>query len=440
MNSRGSSSRLPFGAGRVLTGHPVDVASGVQFSAAHDVEVWGNVPLIWRRIYSTALLQRSPSILGQGWTHMFEMTLVRDLDGYTFTGHGGEQVPFDDFPGVLEAGGGLVNLGNCMELRREGERYAVYHWHDLDSDVQKFLFRDQGEKLMVLDAVEQPSGHGLKMRYDGDGRLHTITQFPERRQLFLEYNQRGFLLHLYIAAPSRVGVAPHRITKYEYDTTDRLVAVYDALGLPTQYVYDAANRLVCEISRAGARYDMRYDARGRCVETTGQNGYGFRSFEFDDSNRITRVSDSFDLHTHYHYNAGGQVELEVRPNGAAYSTKYDELGRKVASIDPLGATTKYDYCDRGNLIATTRPNGGKLVVKFNSLHLPTVITDVDGASWQLDYERGALVRVVDPEGNATVYQRDGDNNLIAVENPVGARVRIDVDATWSKNPILTSTG
>jgi hypothetical protein len=76
-------------AERVAVGHPIDVASGEQFTAAHDVEVPGVCPLIFRRVYKTRFLDRPPSVLGPGWIHAFEATLAKDLDGYVFEGHDG---------------------------------------------------------------------------------------------------------------------------------------------------------------------------------------------------------------------------------------------------------------------------------------------------------------------------------------------------------------
>jgi hypothetical protein len=60
---------------------PVDVASGVQSSAAH-VEVWALVPLVYRRTYTSARLTKPLSSLGRGWIHGVDVRLVRDLDGF----------------------------------------------------------------------------------------------------------------------------------------------------------------------------------------------------------------------------------------------------------------------------------------------------------------------------------------------------------------------
>ena len=115
MKTSDGSGRQRIRRGRVAVGHPVDVASGEQFTAAHDVEVFGVVPLIFRRFYSTALLAHPPSRVGPGWIHGFDATLTRDLDGFLFEGHDGECVEFDDIDGKFQATGSLLNIAAAME-------------------------------------------------------------------------------------------------------------------------------------------------------------------------------------------------------------------------------------------------------------------------------------------------------------------------------------
>src|SRR4051812_10167226 len=118
-STRGHAGPRP---GRVAVGHPVDVASGEQFTAAHDVELVGVSPLIFRRVYNTRFVSRAPSVLGLGWVHAFEASLAKDLDGYVFEGHDGDRVEFDDIDLDFELRGSLSNPSASMELRREGDR------------------------------------------------------------------------------------------------------------------------------------------------------------------------------------------------------------------------------------------------------------------------------------------------------------------------------
>ena len=108
-------------------------------------------------MYSTRFLERAPSVLGQGWVHAFEATLERDLDGFVFEGHDGDRVEFDDVGLDFERRGAIINPAASMELRREGERLVVYHWHDADEPVQKYVFDTRHGERMQLVARELPS-------------------------------------------------------------------------------------------------------------------------------------------------------------------------------------------------------------------------------------------------------------------------------------------
>ena len=56
----------------------------------------------------------------------------------------------------LNRGQAALNLNDYMELRREGERYAVWHWHGWQGPLEKFMFEASEATLMLLSAIECP--------------------------------------------------------------------------------------------------------------------------------------------------------------------------------------------------------------------------------------------------------------------------------------------
>jgi hypothetical protein len=81
--------------------------------------------------------------------HAFEASLRRDLDGFVFEGHDGDRVEFNDVHLDFEQRGSLFNTAASMELRHEGQRLAVYHWHDVTEPVQKCVFEaTRGERML----------------------------------------------------------------------------------------------------------------------------------------------------------------------------------------------------------------------------------------------------------------------------------------------------
>jgi RHS repeat-associated protein len=425
--------------GRVAVGHPVDVASGEQFTAAHDVEVPGVSPLIFRRVYSTRFLERDPSVLGQGWVHAFEATLERDLDGFVFEGHDGDRVEFDDVDLDFESRGSLSNPSASMELRREGERLAVYHWHDVDEPVQKYVFDARHGARMLLVARELPSGQGIVVERDRAGRVVTLTQRTERRRVYFRYDENGQLESLHLGLAHEGIEASQRVARYRYDEHRRLTAVEDALGATRAYGYDEAGRLTLERDRQGGIYRMAYDAEGRCIESTGEKGYKQRRFIYEPG-QTTRVADGQGRETLYQYNTLGQVERRIDPNGATHVTEFDDAGRVSKEIGPLGATTSYDYDEHGHLAAKTLPNGARLTYEYDENHQPTRITEPDGAVWTLRYARGALVDATDPFGRNLHYIRDYDNQLIGAVTSSGQELRIRANDSWTEETVEDALG
>src|SRR5262245_42919358 len=187
--------------GKRFTGHPVDVASGAQVTAWHDIVIPGSIPLIWRRFYSTELLEHPASIQGRGWVHFFEMWLERDINGYRLFTYAGGEVEFDDPDGRVESGGSVFSPGDFMELRRERDRYVVCHWHDWATDVRKLIFPVVEDQRSHLEAISTPAGHALALTYDKRRRLSEVRQTLEERRLMLDYDANGLLGRLLLASP-----------------------------------------------------------------------------------------------------------------------------------------------------------------------------------------------------------------------------------------------
>jgi RHS repeat-associated protein len=415
---------------RVAVGHPVDVATGHQFTAAHDLELPGYLPLIFRRLYDTSFLDRPPSPLGPGWIHNFEARLERDLEGFTFHGHDGGEIGFDDRDGAFARTGSLLNASASMELRREEGRLAVVHWHGPEDPVHRFVFQDDGRGRYRFVARELPSGHGLLVTHDARGRVATVTQTVEGRRLAFLYDDRGRLAELQLGPTRPVWSAELVVARYTYDGRGRLIAVHDAEGFARRYGYDEQGRLVLEQGRRGGTYRMAYDAEGRCIETSGQDGHARRRLIYGPG-RFTRVLDSQERETLYQLNDSGQVEREIRPDGTVLVTTLDDLGRVVAEIDPLGQATTYAYDDRGNLARRTYPDGATVSYEYDDHHQPTRITEPDGAAWILRYEHRALVEQIDPRGRRLAYARDGRNQIVGAVTCTGNRLTITVDEAWT---------
>jgi len=407
-------------SGRVAVGHPVDVGSGAQFTAAHDVEVTGVMPMTFRRTYDTSTLSSAPGPLGPGWTLGLDATLHRDLDGYTFVGHDGVVATFDDPSDMVSAGlGSVLSPADSMELRREGDDFVVLHWHDIDAPTVRFVFRGAPDRLRLARYETAPCA-GLRVSHDALGRLASVEQDQERSRLRLTYDS-GRLVSLSLSAP---GCDERVVASYRYDAVGRLVAVADAAGAEHRYAYDAEGRLIEEVTRGGAVWRMRYDPRGRCVEAGGSDGRGLRRFTYFDG-LVTEVRDGQGHVTLYELNDVGQVTREIAPDGGVRSTRFDDYRRVIARVGPLGDETLFAYDPRGRLVKTTFPNGAVREVEWNDDHQPVLIRE--GAScWRIDYVDGLPTRMTDPLGAIVVLGRDRHGQLESMRSVSGNLITVSL--------------
>lgn len=415
---------------------PVDVATGVHYTAWEDVEIEGQYALIWRRYYSTALLGSALSVQGRGWRHSFDITLRRQGTQYLFRGPDGADLTFDDRDHALDTVGFLVNP-HQYELRRERARLCVYHWHDWESEVHKFVFAPSATGVSRLERVEHPSGHGVGLKYDGAGRLVEVRQDIEQRAVLLAYTPRDTISTLHVNSHA----GPHElICAFQYDDRGRLTGVVDGTGVPHAYGYDDHDLLVLEQPRGGGAFSMKYDSGGRCVELTGEKRYGFRRLSYNEPAKVTIVTDSFGHRTTYQLNERGQVVAEGLPNGAITRREFDEVGRLAAEIGPMGQRREFTYDLHGNLTETTFPNGGVQRIAYDGEHLPTAVADADGATWVLENDRGALVAVVDPLGRRLSYVRDTRNLIVEIRTPAGNRIAVRRNETWTEESYTDGLG
>lgn len=427
-------------AGRQAVGHPVDIASGTVFTARHDLELMGSLTLVWRAYYSTAYLQRPPSIMGPGWVHPFASFLRQDLDGYTIIGPEGEAMTLDDPDGVVASGGLLRSLSEHVELRYHEGIYEALHWHAGEDDVLKFQYRSrQGESIAQLVAMENLSGNRLEVDYDHRGRIVQVKQVLERRAALLEYDEDDLISRLYLAAPQLKH--PRLVATYQYDQLRRLQAVIDADDHAVEYEYDDRNRLVRETAHTIGTFVMEYDDEGRCIRTAGEDGHRSVRLRYSPLERTTRVTDSLGSVTKYRFNEVGQVVEIAHPNGGIERTEFDEFGRVAARIDPLGRRTALTYDDRGDRVTETGPGDRVTELEYNSLHLTTRLTDPMGATTTFEYdERGNEVRMIDALGRVTQYVRSEQGVLRRIIKPSGVVVELDVDPDWTEITIGDAYG
>jgi RHS repeat-associated protein len=426
--------------GRASVGHPVDVASGIYFTARIDIELPGELTMGWRAFYSTALLKRAASIHGPGWTWSFDSHLSVYYSRYVFFGMDGSEVTLDDPYGIVEKGEVLRDLSVNMELRRRGSVYEVFHWHDKGESVTRYLFSAAGATAQRrLLAIGDLQGNEIQIVYDSQGRFARARQTLEGRQLSVEYNRRGLMSRLLL--DDSLSSQVEEVARYEYDPGGRLSAVFDRSGAAIRYSYDESNRMVAESSRSGGIYRMKYDSLGRCIETSGENQYKAAHLAYFPGEQLTKVTDSLGATTVYQYNDAGQIIRIELPNGATTLSEYDRHGRRLTRTDGLGRVSRRIYDDRGNLAQEISPDGSRLAIEYNDFHLPVRVQAANGAQVRLDYDaRGNLTGKTDAAGKRTEIVRDPRGQVKRIEPAGGEVVSFHWDEAWRTRTITDRNG
>ena len=162
----------------------------------------------------------------------------------------------------------------------------------------------------------------------------------------LEYNNRGWVTYTFQPDPDGSGPLARPYSTYSYDGVGNLISQGEPnfTGVPLQYVYDAAGR----------KTSMKY--QGDAVATT---------YDYDNLNRVTKVTDPGYNTVSYVYNWRNQVLQEDRttamppPGGAPTLTQkreYDPLGQVTAEVDARGYRTSFVWDARGQLLEQWQPD------------------------------------------------------------------------------------
>jgi len=237
-----------------------------------------------------------------------------------------------------------------------------------------------------------------------------------------EYDERGNLLRHVEAA----GLPEERVTEFEYDDLDRLIVTkHDAVD---GVAIDVATNAVSSVS-GRPQETIAYDPKGNVIATVDAAG-AKTVFFYDELDRKTIEISALGTYTAYDYDANGNVSA-IRiyqntvavpaaggsdanapgvPSGPKRETtfEYDDLNR-LTSSNVLGVTTgeydvsnwgsssspittAYEYDHQGNVVRLTEPNGNATVSKYDRLGRKVAQIDAGGYRTDWTYDADGNVR------------------------------------------------
>ncbi|TDC74279.1 RHS repeat-associated core domain-containing protein [Streptomyces hainanensis] len=410
------------GAGKVLVGDPIDIATGEMTLRATDVELPGVLPLTIEREHLSN--HRHGRWFGISWASTLDQRLVLTEHGVDFYADDGMRlhypVPLSD-PDV-------------PVLPVEGPRWGL-SWDGRAGGGMSVRQPETGRTLRFV---------GVPGRAGNELSLVTVSDRNANR-VDLHYNDAGEPAEITHSGGYRIGVAvdagrivsltllsaPEQpvLVRYGYDDAGNLAEVYNSSGLPLRFAYDADARMIRWEDRNDTWYRYEYDAAGRCVFTTGTDRVLEYRYHYDVENNRTTAVNSLGHATVYQLNDRFQLVAETDPLGHTTHREWDSFHRLTSLTDPLGNTTRTEHDDDGNVTLVTRPDGSRVRTEYNALGLPSETTQPDGATWHFAYDaRGNRVAVLDPAGERWRFTYDGRGAPLSVTDPLGHTTRYRNDA------------
>ena len=310
--------------------------------------------------------------------------------------------------------------------------------------VSQYSYDSVGQTTQVIT----PDGIVLEMVYDTKGRLESVTDnlnqsivygydqydnliqtdtFNSDSNLALTvaraFDNRNRLTH--IAAPHLVGES---VSQRTLDNNSNLTGLTDPNLATSSNVYDAEDRLIENTHRLN----------------------GITRYTYDTLNRITEVIAPNGVTTHYGYDLLGRRTSEQSPDRGTLTYGYDLANNLTTITDGRGITATLTYDELERVITKTYPNSipGKIenvtysydTCAFGLGYLCTV-TDESG-SYDYEYDGfGNLTQIIKTElavAYTTEYQYDDGDNISQMTLPSGRVIDYQRDGIRRISAIDTS--
>ncbi|HKX29151.1 MAG TPA: RHS repeat-associated core domain-containing protein [Blastocatellia bacterium] len=421
----------------VITGHPVDVASGRVFTAQTDFDLPGRVPIDFTRAYDTSAIDYAGP-LGRGWIHSYDIHLWEDdRQGMVILRNDEARlVAFER----IEVGESAFNplekqwlerLGDRIYLvrGRNGTRYKFEPAGTLDS-VNGIGSDPPGKAenaALRLTEIEDRNSNRIALAYE-KGRLSRLEDQAGTRLKFTYITladgaERLAGVHLALNEDS---TRTARLVSFTYDAAGRLVNATDRGLVPWRYAYDD-HLLIRETNRNGLSFHFAYRGEGqaaRCIHTWGDDGIYERWLDYDPEARMTEVEDSLGRRTTYYFNELDLPISIVDALGGVRQYGYDANGDLLSETDEIGRSVKYSYNLTGDCTAITNSDGTTRRIDYTRESWPEKLIDETGAEFKREYdERGNITATVDALGNRREYRYNQFGDMEEAVDPLGGVMR-----------------
>jgi len=268
----------------LLTGHPVDVVTGMVLTDAVDFELPGPIPFTFERTYYSK--SKHNGSLGCGWSHRYDQEVRFEKKQIVYRTDDGRELYFKK----VEPGRTTRNQSENLVLKRENNRILIT---GKDRLTHIFGAGGRGNDCWPLLGIVDPRRNALRFDYDERGRLVEAVDSTGRKIEFTN-DERGRITAITLPHPTQAG-ARFTVARFEYDTHGDLVAAFNAEDHAYRYAYKY-HLLVQETDRNGLSFYFAYDGidpDARCVRTWGDGGIFDHVLTYDAEKHLTVKEDSY---------------------------------------------------------------------------------------------------------------------------------------------------
>ena len=311
------------------------------------------------------------------------------------------------------------------------------------------------DALNRLTAVMRFDGQNVGYAYDTVGRRASLT-YPDGRVLSFQYDPGSKLVAVVDSAGGTTSYSydavgnpistklPNQVTSSRsYDSANRIASIADSgpAGVLSSFSYvldPAGNRLEATTADGGVS-KYTYDSLNRLTQWTAPSGQA-NQYSYDAVGNRTSVTSSAGAIVYTYDDAGelltaGSISFTYDGNGSRLTrsagqgvTSYAwDARNRLAGITGAAASIQYDYDPDGRRLSQQAGNAN-YSYSHDILGLGNVIGE-QGSDGATDYIYGrALISVAGPDGPAYL-SRDGGGNTSSVSNLTGA-----LDGTYEYDP------
>lgn len=321
---------------------------------------------------------------------------------------------------------------------------------DALNDTVQLAYDAIGNRVKVTDA----NGNATNYAYDATNNLTTVTDALG--------HATGYA---YDGNDNRLSLtnANGKITTFAYDSLNRLTKTTDPLSLSTLYTYDAVGNITATTDAKGWVNRYGYDALNRMISGTYADGssvayafdkdgkrssmvdsHGTTTYSYDALDRLLTVAGPTGT-TRYAYDAVGNRTSLTYPNGKAVQYQYDPSNRLSRVSDWASKATTYIYDASRNMTAQVYSNGAVSSYVYDAANRLTRLVNTVGIqvassfTYSLD-KVGNRLQVTSASGGVTKYGYDVLNRLTSWTVPSGQVTQYAYDAVGNRLSLASSAG